>query len=257
MAEGDLGEVTYSRTNTDEAVGTYKGVLTASYEANPNYDVTVVPGDFTIKQTYTVRWLDGDGSVLQTKTYAEGDPVPTYTGEEPTKAPTAQYSYAFTGWDEGTADGTTTTYKPLFDEEVRSYAITFDLAGGTLDGQSGTVTWTREYGSTITLPKPTRDGYAFLYWKGSRYEAGDVYTVEGGHSFTAVWEETPSPDPTPTPTTDKPSPAPDRPSTKPLPQTGDPYAGAAALAVALALASGLCLVAAGLSMRRRRGRHAR
>ncbi len=257
VAEGDLGEVTYSRTNTDEAVGTYKGVLTASYEANPNYDVTVVPGDFTIKQTYTVRWLDGDGSVLQTKTYAEGDPVPTYTGEEPTKAPTAQYSYAFTGWDEGTADGTTTTYKPLFDEEVRSYAITFDLAGGTLDGQSGTVTWTREYGSTITLPKPTRDGYAFLYWKGSRYEAGDVYTVEGGHSFTAVWEETPSPDPTPTPTTDKPSPAPDRPSTKPLPQTGDPYAGAAALAVALALASGLCLVAAGLSMRRRRGRHAR
>ncbi|WP_165171104.1 InlB B-repeat-containing protein [Adlercreutzia sp. ZJ242] len=48
VAEGDLGEITYSRLGDDEAVGTYPGTLTASYVENPNYNVTVVPGDFTI-----------------------------------------------------------------------------------------------------------------------------------------------------------------------------------------------------------------
>lgn len=39
----------------------------------------------------------------------------------------------------------------------------------------------------ITLPEPTRKGYEFDYWKGSKYEAGDTYTVNGNHTFTAQW----------------------------------------------------------------------
>ena len=46
--ENDLGLVTFARTNTDQVAGVYGGVLTANYTANPNYTVTVVPGDFTI-----------------------------------------------------------------------------------------------------------------------------------------------------------------------------------------------------------------
>uniref|UniRef100_UPI0022E8168E MBG domain-containing protein n=1 Tax=Hungatella effluvii TaxID=1096246 RepID=UPI0022E8168E len=46
---GDLGTVTYRRTNDDEEVGTYEDVLTADYTANDNYKVTVVNADFTIK----------------------------------------------------------------------------------------------------------------------------------------------------------------------------------------------------------------
>ena len=49
VKDGDLGEITYYRTNTDEAVGTYPDVLSARYSANRNYAVTVVPGDFVIK----------------------------------------------------------------------------------------------------------------------------------------------------------------------------------------------------------------
>ncbi len=48
VSENDLGGVTYKRTNNDEAPGTYKGVLTAEYVQNDNYDVTVKNGDFTI-----------------------------------------------------------------------------------------------------------------------------------------------------------------------------------------------------------------
>lgn len=67
--------------------------------------------------------------------------------------------------------------------------ITYDLNGGMLDGQTGSVAVECEVGSTIILPTPTRDGYTFDYWEGSRYEAGDSYTVTEDHTFTAQWTE--------------------------------------------------------------------
>ena len=66
--------------------------------------------------------------------------------------------------------------------------VTFDLNGGTLDGQTGTVVKKYENGTVITLPAPVRDGYTFDYWEGSRYNAGDKYIVDGDHTFTAVWK---------------------------------------------------------------------
>ena len=125
--ESDLGEIEFVRTGTEEAPGTYEGVLTATYMENPNYDVTVIPGDFTI--------------------------------ESETPAP------------------------------AEKATLTFDLGGGTLDGKTGTITIEANVGDTITLPgAPEKEGYRFLYWKGSRYEAGAEYTVTGPHDFTAEWE---------------------------------------------------------------------
>ena len=70
------------------------------------------------------------------------------------------------------------------------YTITLDLSGGTLDGKSGKITISAEEGSVIILPKPSRTGYVFDYWKGSRYEAGASYKVEGDHTLTAQWKKT-------------------------------------------------------------------
>ncbi len=53
----------------------------------------------------------------------------------------------------------------------------------------------REYrsavGSVITIESaPTREGYKFLYWKGSEFHPGENYTVPaGGHTFVAQWEK--------------------------------------------------------------------
>ena len=49
VTKSDLGEISYRRTNTDEAVGTYPDVINANYTENGNYEVTVIPGDFVIK----------------------------------------------------------------------------------------------------------------------------------------------------------------------------------------------------------------
>ncbi|MBR2700683.1 MAG: hypothetical protein IKE77_01200, partial [Erysipelotrichaceae bacterium] len=34
---------------------------------------------------------------------------------------------------------------------------------------------------------PTREGYKFDYWEGSKHYPGDAYTVVGDHVFTAQW----------------------------------------------------------------------
>ena len=73
-------------------------------------------------------------------------------------------------------------------EPVSKATITYDLNGGTLNGKTGVVTITEDIGTVITLPAPTRDGYTFDYWEGSKYNAGDKYTVNGDHTFKAVWK---------------------------------------------------------------------
>ena len=46
---GDLGAITFYRTNAGtEDLGTYEDVLSAQYTANANYNVSVIPADFTI-----------------------------------------------------------------------------------------------------------------------------------------------------------------------------------------------------------------
>ena len=76
------------------------------------------------------------------------------------------------------------------DPGVTKFTISYDLNGGTLDGKTGVITVEAEEGTTITIPgAPTREGYTFTYWKGSKYYPGDKYTVEGDHTFTAEWEQ--------------------------------------------------------------------
>jgi len=79
------------------------------------------------------------------------------------------------------------TYKKV-QFPASQYTITYDLSGGTLDGQTGIVTKKADAGATITLPAPKRDGYTFDYWQGSKYKAGEKYTVNGDHTFKAVWK---------------------------------------------------------------------
>ena len=45
-------------------------------------------------------------------------------------------------------------------------------------------------GTEITIhDAPTREGYTFLYWKGSEYQPGDTYKVTEDHIFEAQWKK--------------------------------------------------------------------
>ncbi|MCR5269253.1 MAG: InlB B-repeat-containing protein, partial [Lachnospiraceae bacterium] len=101
------------------------------------------------------------------------------------------------------------------------YTVKLNLNGGKWNGNTGIVSLKKEEGTVITLPEPTRSGYTFDYWKGSRYEAGEEYTVTEDHTLTAQWirNATPAPTPTPTPTS-TPTPTPtSRPT--PTPSSGN------------------------------------
>lgn len=72
--------------------------------------------------------------------------------------------------------------------KLKSFDLTFDLGGGTYNGQS-TYTVKANYGDKIILPKPEKAGKVFAHWEGSVYYAGDEYVVTGPHSFKAIWKD--------------------------------------------------------------------
>lgn len=77
--------------------------------------------------------------------------------------------------------------------------LTFDLEGGTLNGDAGPITKEAEVGSTAKLLEaPTKDGHTFKCWKdtyGNGYVAGATYAVTADQSFTAEWTENGQPAP--------------------------------------------------------------
>lgn len=69
--------------------------------------------------------------------------------------------------------------------------LTFNLNGGELHGTTSVIQKKYKLGDTINLPNaPKKDGYAFDYWKGSKYYAGEEYTVTEDHEFTAMYTKT-------------------------------------------------------------------
>ena len=76
----------------------------------------------------TVRWLNGDGSVLDSKNYYSNQPEPTTTAV-PTKAPTSHYSYVFDHWQVQSVIGTVKTYEPVFNEVANEIYVPITTQG--------------------------------------------------------------------------------------------------------------------------------
>ena len=208
-------------------------------------------------QSFTVTFVDDDeaGSVLQTGAVDYGQ-APKYEGKTPTKDDEGAFTYTFAGWSDGTKTYAPdaalpvvtgeATYTAVYDKAVKTATLTFDLAGGTLNGQTGTVTVTANVGDTISLPgAPTREGYTFKFWKGSEYAAGADYEVEGDHEFAAEWEQLPPSDVPDEPASDEPAsdePAKSDTNSKPaIPKTGDD-AGMVVIPVSIVAAISLAML---------------
>ena len=119
-----------------------------------------------------------------------------YTVEEQTtsvitgKNGKGTYSFAITG-NAKTGYTITNSHKPL-----QTFSIIYVLNGGTYAGSTEDITEKHLEGSVISIHEaPTREGYTFLYWKGSEYQPGDKYTVVEDHVFVAQWAKNPDPDP--------------------------------------------------------------
>lgn len=76
----------------------------------------------------TVVWLNGDGSVLDTKNYYSNQPEPTTTAV-PTKAATSEYSYTFDHWQVLSNVGNVKTYEPIFTAVPLTILVYFTYSG--------------------------------------------------------------------------------------------------------------------------------
>ena len=115
---------------------------------------------------YTVRFLNEDGTELQSEELAYGA-TPAYTGETPSKEATAQYTYTFNGWDAEIAEVTgakdyTATYTPT----INKYVVRFLNDDGTeLQSEDLAYGATPEYkGETPTKDATSQYTYTFAGW---------------------------------------------------------------------------------------------
>lgn len=135
----------------------------------PESHVTVQAEFGNAKPSYTIRFLNYDGSVLQSGKVLENT-LPTYTGATPTRPNDANYMYTFSGWSPTIVAATANAdYKAQYTAIEKS-----NLVCGALDcdftinakGHSG-------YNSEWTY-----DNDWVVY--GGTYKSGDAYIQMGG-----------------------------------------------------------------------------
>ena len=137
--------------------------------------------------TYTVTWIDEDGTELEKDENVPYGTTPEYNGETPTKEGDAQYSYTFDGWTPETSPVTSdVTYKAVYAQTVNQYTITWNNWDGT-----ELLTEQVDYGQVpaYTGETPTREGdaehtYSFSGW------TPEIQAVTGNASYTAVFTDT-------------------------------------------------------------------
>ena len=77
-----------------------------------------------------ITFENEDGTVLQTGMVAYGE-IPSYEGENPTKAPSTGFTYTFSGWTpELTAVTGNATYTATYTPVERLYTINFKNDNG-------------------------------------------------------------------------------------------------------------------------------
>ena len=168
-------QYTYSFKGWTPAVSTVTG--NATYTAEFNSTVN----------TYTVTWVNEDGTVLETDEDVEYGATPNYDGETPTKAATAQYTYTFKSWDKKIAAVTgNVTYTATYNADVNEYTVTWQYENGTLiKSESVAYGATPEYKGTT--PKKDADAqytYTFAGWTPA------ISEVTGEAVYTAVFDAT-------------------------------------------------------------------
>lgn len=164
------GQIIAPTRPTDADGTTYNyngwGVLPTNIHENKTVTAQYIPA-------YKVQWVNDDGTVLQTKQVTTGQST-QYTGSTPTKASTAQYTYAFKEWT-GADDRATgainqvtgpKTVTATYTNTVRQYTATFYDGDKTTVLQSTTV----NYGTTVQYTGTTPvdpEGGEFQGWEPS------------------------------------------------------------------------------------------
>lgn len=159
---------------------------------NPNYSFSVtgnrkLEAVFEINM-YTVTYKNDDGTILQESELAFGSTASYQHMANPTKKPTAQFTYTFAGWDNTEKLVTKDiTYTATYTYTVNKYKITFANEDGTVL-QTGEI----EYGKFPVYEKDTptkaatvQETFTFAGWD------KEISKVTGEAVYTATYTSKP------------------------------------------------------------------
>jgi uncharacterized repeat protein (TIGR02543 family) len=137
---------------------------TSTYILTAVYDKTV--------NTYTVSWLNYDGTVLEIDENVPYGEMPVFSGANPTRGADAQYNYSFKGWDKAIeAVAGDVTYTAEYGMALNTYTITFVDSDNTV-----LLTRTLEYGA---MPEYTGENPTKAETFNARYDfTGWTPTIE-------------------------------------------------------------------------------
>jgi uncharacterized repeat protein (TIGR02543 family) len=179
---------------------------------------SMVVSDMTITaqyeiNTYTVQFVDWDGTVIDTQNIAHG-------GAATAPQDPSREGYTFTGWDQSfsmvVSDMTITAQY-----EINTYTVQF------LDGEGNVIEEKEiEHGQPVEQPVDlTREGYTFIGWFTNPNDQTTAYDfsqpVTGPLSLYAVWEKIAEPTQPPTEPTQPPT-EPTQPPTEPTQPPTEP-----------------------------------
>ena len=155
---------TPSKARTAEFTYTWTG-WTPNVEA-ASKDVEYVATFKEERNTYQITWKDEDGSVLKTNTFAYGE-TPSFGEDNPTKASTEQFDYAFDKWSPAVLPVTgEATYTATYSEQLRHYTVTWkNYDGSVLETDDVAYGNLPTYdGSTPTRETTSRATYTWSHW---------------------------------------------------------------------------------------------
>ena len=112
-------------------------------------------------RSYTVTWLNEDGSLLRENLFQYGA-FPKYGGTTPQKAEDREYSYTFKGWSPSLSEVSgDTEYRAVFERTPQKYQIKY-----IVDGEQSGGLLAVSFGEEVSLRPdlPAKDGYRFSGW---------------------------------------------------------------------------------------------
>ncbi len=189
-----------------------KNVTTLTPDADGKYSFEMPRSAVTVNATFKqvkadVTFCSEDGkTVLETKAW-DLNSQPSYSGETPVKSATAEKTYTFSGW----SDGTTTyapdklpavtgdvTYYAVFDEKINEYTIKFVNEDGT-ELSTAKYPYGTKASDIVKPADPTKEAddkytYTFAGWTPA------IADVTGNATYTATYKATEKATVTPTAT---------------------------------------------------------
>ena len=146
-----------------------------------------------VTRTYTITWMNYDGTVLKTET-VDYDNIPSYSGTTPQRGSDESCLYSFNGWSPKIeAAKRDVTYLAQYSQIARtSFTIQYDANGG-INAPSSQM---KTKGTNITLSSsvPQNGDHVFMGWAcgndGKTYPAGSSFAVDADITLYAIWGHT-------------------------------------------------------------------